>query len=194
MVIRETDKGAAKRALSLLLNGGVCILPAGTLHGFSANLFDRYANLRIFDLKRRSVSSPFIVIASADFILSMANNVDIGLLERLLNAGFSVVVPTRFDLPSYASKGGKTAFRLANTEFLKRIVHHCPVTTTSINISGKESVNDVKTITKRFLYRVDGIVIGTTSGIASTIVELNASGVTVIRKGCCFEKLKGMVQ
>ncbi len=192
MVIKENDIRGLRRLKSILANGGVSILPAFTLYGFSAHLFDRLANLRIFRLKHRQMSNPLIVIASKEFILSVASNVDYGVLSYLLDSGITVVVQTALKMPSYASKNGKTAFREANTELLRYLCRFFPITSTSINISGKSSINDVKTILSAYRNKVDIVAIGKTINMVSSVVELSGGRVRILREGCCHEKLGGI--
>ncbi len=193
MVVKEENKAGLRRVVNTLFRGGVSILPAFTLYGFSANLFDAFANRKILMLKRRETDKPFIVLASADFILEASEDVDKDLLALLLDAGVTVVVKTKYAFPFYASKNGKSAFRKANTPLLSYLCSFFPLTSTSINISGKSSINDVKTILKRYRKRVGAVVVGGTMNMASTVVELKGSRIVVLRKGCCYEKLGGLV-
>ncbi len=190
MVISENDIGGLHRLKAGLKNGSVAILPAYTIYGFSASLFDFYANKRIFEIKKRKTDSPFIVIANKDYIMDVARNVDRDTLEFLLDNNITVIVETSFEFPRYATKNSKTAFRVANTSLLKAVTAQFPITSTSINISGKESLNNIKTISRKYGCFVDIIVKGKVTKQASTIVKLEGADVTIVRKGCCADKLK----
>ncbi len=190
MIIKENDIRGLHRLKALLSRGGVAILPAYTIYGFSAFLFDVYANKRIFKIKKRQSENPLIVVADKDYILSIACDVDLNLLNLLLNNDITVIVKTSTKMPNYVSKNSKTAFRAANTDFLKKLTRDFPITSTSINISGKNSVNDIQTILNRYRFFADAVVSGQVKNKASSIVELCKDSVKIVRKGCCIDVLK----
>ncbi len=189
MLITRED-GKLSRVISTLLNSGVVICPAFTIYGFSAALFDVYANKKISLIKKREQNKPFIVVAEKDFIIASAININKEKLSFLLENGITVVVETGINMPTYASLNGKTAFRDANTPFLKHICKKTPITSTSANVSGKEMGDDIKRIIKIYKGKVGAIVIGKVKGIPSTIVELNKDNVIILRYGYNSEKLK----
>ena len=190
MFITRENKNIDKVA-SILSNSGVLIYPAFTIYGFGAGLFDYYANRRIFALKKRDISKPFLVIAKEDFILRCATNVEKDRLIYLLKNTITVVVNVSFEFPFYVSLNGTVAFRLANTPFLDRVCSETPVTSTSINISGdSKPLTDERLIFKRYKNSVDGVVFGRVVGEQSTIVRLEGSKVTVLREGYNSEKLR----
>ncbi len=190
MLITREDRDI-KRAISILFRGGVLIYPAFTIYGFGAGLFDYYANRRIFALKKRDISKPFLIIAKEDFILRCATNVEKDRLIYLLKNTITVVVNVSFEFPFYVSLNGTVAFRLANTQFLDRICSKTPITSTSINISGgSKPLTDERLIFKRYKNSVDGMVFGRVVGEQSTIVRLEGSKVTVLREGYNSEKIK----
>ncbi len=190
MIIREDNIRDLQRLKAILKRGGVAILPAYTLYGLSASVFDVFANRRIFEIKKRFTDSPFIVIAKKEFILDVADDVDKNKMEFLIDNNITVVVKTSVKMPFYASKNSKTAFRLANTKLLKKVTSQFPITSTSINISGKNSINDIKTIAGRYRFFVDIVVSGKVKNEASTVVELDKDSVKILREGCCFNTLK----
>ncbi len=190
MLITREDRDV-KRAISILFSGGVLIYPAFTIYGFGAGLFDYYANKRIFALKKRDISKPFLIIAKEDFILRCATNVEKDRLIYLLKNTITVVVNVSFEFPFYVTLNGTVAFRLANTPFLDRICSKTPITSTSINVSGsRESLMDEKFIFKKYRKSVDGMVFGKVVGEQSTIVRLEGTRITVLRKGYNSEKVK----
>jgi len=190
LFITREDRGT-KKAVSVLFNGGVLIYPAFTIYGFGASLFDYYANKRIFALKKRDVSKPFLVIAKKDFVLMSATDVDTDKLTYLLDNTITVVVDVSLKFPFYVSLNGTVAFRLANTSFLNRICSKGPITSTSINVSGSSKpLMDERLIVKRYKNSVDGIVFGKIVGEQSTIVRLKGSNVIILRKGYNSEKVE----
>ncbi len=183
MIIKENDKRGLKVIKSRLIKGGVFIFPTFTIYGFSACLFDVYANKKILSLKKRSVNNPFIVIADLDFIVDASDFSDKDFLVSILKANATVIVKTKIKFPFYASKDNKTAFRLANTDVLRYLTDRFPITSTSVNISGKQAINDVKKIVNIYKNRVFGIVCGRVENIQSTIVDIANKEPLILRKG-----------
>ncbi len=182
-----------ERAVDILRDGGVIVCPAYTLYGFSASLWSEAANRRIYRIKGREFNSPFIVIAVREFILSMVRR-DVELVELLLNAGVTVVVETRFSMPWYASRKGKTAFRLANTPFLEVVSKEFPITSTSVNVTGNEYMVEEESIIRRFGEHIDAFVRGEVLNVPSTVVEVVNNGVKVVRKGAMFDRLVDVIE
>lgn len=185
-IVRENSPKAYKLALSLIRNKGVMVCPAYTAYGFSAFLFDYYSNKRIFRIKKRNLNMPLIIITNKEMILEQAKNVDKELLNELLSLSATVIVKTKDRFPRFASLDGKSAFRAANTTFLKRVTKYCPITSTSVNISRRSSMNDIERIIKIFGRRIDLIVAGDVLGEISTIVEVEKNRIAIVRKGHNF--------
>jgi L-threonylcarbamoyladenylate synthase len=190
MLIREENKRALKTIKAKLKNGAVSILPAFTIYGFSASLFDRLANIKILNLKKRDIQNPLIVIASERFILSSSCCRDTALLRLLLKSYVTVIVKTKFAFPFYASKNDFTAFRLANTNLLRTLTSVTPITSTSVNITGKNETNSVQTIYQLYRNRVDVIVKGRIKNAPSTIVELIDAKLKIVREGYNIDRIR----
>ena len=185
-IIRENSPKAHKFALSLIRKSGVMVCPAYTAYGFSASLFDYYSNKKIFRIKKRELNSPLIIIANKEIILEQAEDADKELLSNLLGLSVTVIIKTKDRFPGFASLDGKSAFRAANTIFLKKVTKYCPITSTSVNIAGRSSMNNIKNIVKMFGRYVDLIVTGDVLRDISTIVELEKDRVRVVREGYNF--------
>ena len=105
----------------------------------------------------------------------------------------TVIIKTKIRFPFYADKDGKTAFRLANTRLLKSLTSLFPITSTSVNISGKRQLNDIRTICERYSNTVDIIVNGSVKNIQSTIVDLTVSNASIVRHGYNVDRIKEFV-
>jgi len=181
------------RVKSALKNSGVVICPAYTIYGFSAFLFDVYANRKIYSIKRREKKKPFIVIAQKEFIIDNACCFDKDMLKFLLDVNITVVLRTKSWFPDYVSFNSKTAFRAANTPFLNEICALEPITSTSVNISGAKEISSIWDMARIFKKKIDGIVVDRVIGEASTIVELDGSSIKVLREGFNIEKIKEVI-
>lgn len=181
-----------KHSYSLLyyIKNGVVIYPADTIYGIGAYVYNTFTNKRIFKVKKRDFSKPLIVLCSIDFVLENAY-LDQAALE-LLNFGATLILKNKKTLPFYVSNNGKTAYRLAFNPYMKKIVEHCALTSTSINISNKEPINDITQIIKRYSSIADVIITGKTKNIASSIVDFENK--VILRKGDNAEIIKSFLE
>ncbi len=181
-----------KHSYSLLyyIKNGVVIYPADTIYGIGAYVYNTFANKRIFKVKKRDFSKPLIVLCSIDFVLESAY-LDQAALE-LLNFGATLILKNKKTLPFYVSNNGKTAYRLAFNPYMKKIVEHCALTSTSINISNKEPINDITQIIKRYSSIADVIITGKTKNIVSSIVDFENK--VILRKGDNAEIIKSFLE
>ncbi len=193
MIIKENDKKKWGSALNILQNGGVAVCPAFTIYGFSSNLFNKHANLKIFSIKRRSSDNPFIIIAHREFIVSQAVDVDLDILNFLLDNAITVIFKTKNPLPFYASKNRESAFRLSNTHFLKYITRRFPITSTSINKTGKKQMDTITKICRQYSHFSDIIINGNIKNEPSTIVRIERDKIYILRKGYNMIKLRGIL-
>lgn len=171
------------------IKNGIVIYPADTIYGFGAYVHNAYANKKIFEIKRRFIQNPFIVLCNLDFVLKNAFVDDDAL--KLLNLGATVILKNKTSLPFYVSKNEKTAYRLAVNPFIQKIVEKIPLTSTSLNISSKQPINSPKQILRRYFGYVDVIIIGKTKNIASSIVDFENK--IILREGYNNEFIKSFL-
>ncbi len=193
MIIKDDNRRKLKAVKRELAGGGVCILPAFTIFGLSASLFSQSANMKIFNIKKRSITNPFIVIADTQFIMSVSDFLDKNCLNAILHAHATVVVKTKIAFPDYVTKDNKTAFRAANTKLLRFLTSNFPITSTSINISGKKELNNIRFITNVYKNRVNSIVNGKVKNTPSTIVELSDKEIKILREGYNIDRIKKLI-
>ncbi|MGC8791204.1 MAG: Sua5/YciO/YrdC/YwlC family protein [Desulfurella sp.] len=185
IVCKDTD---SFKYLNSIKNG-IVIYPADTIYGIGASVFNTYANKKIFKIKRRDLSNPLIVLCSLDFILKSAY-VDEEALN-LLNLGATLILKNKINLPFYVSKDGKTAYRLAFGPYIKKIVERFALTSTSVNISKKQPINNSKELIKHYFGIVDVIITGKTKNTASTIVDFENK--LILREGDRAETIKNFL-
>ncbi|WP_086032843.1 Sua5/YciO/YrdC/YwlC family protein [Desulfurella amilsii] len=168
------------------IKNGMIIYPADTIYGLGAYIYNAFANKRIFEIKKRSIQNPFIVLCDMDFVLKNVFVDETAL--NLLNLGATVILKNKTTLPFYVSKNGKTAYRLAVNPFMVKIVKKIPLTSTSVNVSAKQSINSTKKILQRYFGIVDIIIIGKTRNVASSIVDFENK--VILREGYNAEAIK----
>ena len=56
------DEKIINEAINVLADGGVVLYPTDTVYGLGANIFDKKAVRRVYDIKQRSFLKPFSIL------------------------------------------------------------------------------------------------------------------------------------
>ena len=189
LIVKSTDPLAIEKSINILKKGGVIVYPTDTLYGFGVDANNNYAIERINKLKNRQ--SPMSVIACRfEQAMSWTNikEKDIEIAKKILNSSSTLILDAKKNIVSNKVLGKN------NTTLGVRIPKHkyCygiskeynkPITTTSVNRSGEQPLNDPKSISKIFGASIDLLIddgkIKKSAG--SKIYELKGSQAVRIR-------------
>ena len=164
LVVKSTDPLAVEKSINILKKGGVIVYPTDTLYGFGVDANNNYALERINKLKNRQ--SPMSVIACRfEQAMSWTNikEKDIEIAKKILNSSSTLILDAKKNIVSNKILGKN------NTTLGVRIPKHkyCydiskeynkPITTTSVNRSGEQPLNDPKSISKIFGASIDLLI------------------------------------
>ena len=164
LVVKSTDPLAVEKSINILKKGGVIVYPTDTLYGFGADANNNYAIERINKLKNRQ--SPMSVIACRFEQAMLWTNIkekDIEIAKKILNSSSTLILDAKKNIVSNKILGKN------NTTLGVRIPKHkyCydiskeydkPITTTSVNRSGEQPLNDPKSISKIFGEGIDLLI------------------------------------
>ncbi len=181
-------------ATQMLSKGGSVVYPTDTVYGLGVNPFDDFAVRRLFRIKKRDASKPVPLIVKS---ITMAKKLAfIGFKkEKILRAvwpgAVTVVLYKRAIISSFISANTNTvALRIPDNDFCVNLIKafNSPITSTSANISGENSLVDPKDIVNRFkseLYKPDLII---DAGVlkstrASTVLDLTKDKPKITRVG-----------
>ena len=188
-IVKSTDPLAVEKSIDILKKGGVIVYPTDTLYGFGVDANNNYAIERINKLKNRH--SPMSVIACRfEQAMSWTNikEKDIEIAKKILNSSSTLILDAKKNIVSNKILGKN------NTTLGVRIPKHkyCydiskeydkPITTTSVNRSGEQPLNDPKSISKILGASIDLLIddgkIKKSAG--SKIYELKGSQAVRIR-------------
>ena len=181
-----------KSAVAKLLSGGVIGIPTDTLYGLAANLFDETALDRIYQIKGRpqKLALP-VLISTVDQLQMVSKEVSktsLNLAHQFWPGPLTLVLSKR-DTVSYIATGGldTIAVRIPNHRVPLAIIEELglPITGTSANLSGKPDLMTIESIETELGSHLDGIVKCGPSplGIASTVVDVSSSEITILRDG-----------
>ena len=164
LVVKSTDPLVVEKSIIILKKGGVIVYPTDTLYGFGVDANNNYAIERINRLKNRH--SPMSVIACRFEQVMLWTNIkekDIEIAKRILDSSSTLIIDAKKNIVSNKILGKN------NTTLGVRIPIHkyCydiskeydkPITTTSVNRSGEQPLNDPKTISKIFGEGIDLLI------------------------------------
>ena len=159
-----------------LRNGEVGIIPSDTIYGISS-LVTEEAMERIYEIKERPQSKKLIVLSDKNSLESLGLIVPDEILS-LWPSPLTVILPT---------KGGDTlAVRVPDDKYLSSLLSETgPLFSTSVNISGKPSLESFEDIYPVFSEKVDFIVRkeNIVKGESSTLLDATKRPCRIIRQG-----------
>jgi L-threonylcarbamoyladenylate synthase len=198
----KPEKAVLKKAANVLKKGGVIVYPTETVYGLGANIFNKKAVQKIFQIKGRTFKKPLSVAVRnfkdatkvAKFNLHAKK-----IFKKFLPGPLTIVLPKKNCVSNLITANQKTvAVRVPDSKVVLRLLEICkfPITSTSANISGRRPPESVREVIKQFRKKKiqpDLILDAgkTTIGKPSTIVDLTGKVPKILRRGPL--KLKNLV-
>ena len=189
LVVKSTDPLAVEKSINILKKGGVIVYPTDTLYGFGVDANNNYAIERINKLKNRQ--SPMSVIACRFEQAMLWTNIkekDIEIAKKILNSSSTLILDAKKNIVSNKILGKNNTtlgVRIPKHKFCYDISkeYDKPITTTSVNRSGEQPLNDPKSISKIFGEGIDLLIDGgkLRKSTGSKIYELKGSQAIRIR-------------
>ena len=156
--------------------GEVGIIPSDTIYGISS-LVDDEAMERIYEIKERPQSKKLIVLSDKASLESLGLIVPDSIMA-LWPSPLTVILPTK--------EGETLAVRVPDDKYLLTLLSETgPLFSTSVNISGKPSLETFEDIYPVFSEKVDFIVRkeNIVKGESSTLLDATKKTCRVIRQG-----------
>ncbi len=176
---------------TILLGGGVVLMPTDTIYGLHALADDDRAVQRMINVKGREDNKPFVVVgASIEQLQRLGARFDDrtrAVLTELWPGPLTAIVS--LDHPIAASRGATTiAVRVPALESLRELLEITgPLASTSANRSGEPPLVDPKSLPLDVQSSIDAIVDrGPRAGEPSTIVDFTGPEARLIRAGEAF--------
>jgi len=176
------------------------LYPTETIYALGVNALDESAVDALFAFKGREVGKS-MSWAVRD-LYDIEQYAEVSLVAQMLAKQFlpgplTLVLPAKSSVPkSCQGPGGTIGFRIPSDPVAQQVVvdfmneHNAPLTCTSANVSGMESLPDAMAILQQFAdAKVDTSVItqvvddGPRQGEASTVVRVIGDKVEVLRQG-----------
>lgn len=181
-----------ERATAYLKDGQVIAYPTETIYGLGADVLNRKAVKRIYDLKSRDYGLPIsILVADMKMLREVVMDVPdaaIPLMRKFWPGALTILFKASSVIPKgLVTNTGKVGVRISSHPVAAAIVENFnrPITTTSANLSGFPPSLSVKHVRKYFDERLPCIVDGgecePTRG--STVIDIAEDTMRVIRDG-----------
>ncbi len=178
------------KAAKQLKKGKIAVIPTDTIYGIVGSAFNKNTVEKIYKLRKRNSTKPFIILISH---LNDLNHFNITipeeskkLLQKIWPNPVSVVLPCSDDKFEYLHRGGKTlAFRMPkNKELLELLKRVGPLVAPSANFEGEKPAETIEEAKKYFGDQVDFYLDGgKLDSEPSTLVEIKEGKINVIRQG-----------
>ncbi len=170
-------------AAQVLKSGGLVIIPTETVYGIAANMLNKKATDRLYEIKKRPKDKPFsIAIDKKERMGEFAKDIPIA-AYKLINKFW----PGPLTLILKGIREASVGLRMPDNEITLKVITETldPVVLPSANLSGKPAPKDFEAA----ISDLDGLVdlaidSGTLKlGIESTIVDLTGEAPKMVRLG-----------
>ena len=180
--IKEVNK-----IIETLKSGGVGVIATDTIYGIVGQALDETVVERIYKLKQRQLSKPFIILINS---LADLESFGIKLSDKESNeimkfwpGPVSVILNCEFSKFIYLHRGGNTlAFRMPAIDWLRDIIQSTgPLVAPSANPEGLAPADTIKQAKNYFGTKIDFYKSGKTTSRPSKIIQIKDGKIIVIR-------------
>ena len=184
----EVDKNVIDEAVKVLADGGVILYPTDTVYGLGANIFNRKAVRKVYNIKKRSYLKPVsLLVSSKDAIplVSKASLNQLNFIDKYLPGPYTFILKKSKIVPRHLTSGSaNVGVRVPKSEIACSLAKIFPITTTSANLSNKDTLDTPEEILKQLGCEVDLIIdVGTLkSGNPSTIIVLTGEEPVFVKR------------
>lgn len=186
--IDEIDEEIIFKAINVLADGGVVLYPTDTVYGLGANIFDKKAVKRVFEIKKRSYLKPLSILVKDVETIDLVAKISMGqknTMMEYLPGPYTFILDKRSIVPRIITSGTSyVGVRVPGNGLARRLAGIFPITTTSANISDDEVLTNPPDILDQLDCDVDLVIDVGDLGPAksSTIVDLTSFKPKIIRK------------
>lgn len=184
----EVDKKVIGEAVKVLADGGVILYPTDTVYGLGANIFNRKAVKKVYNIKKRSYLKPIsLLVSSKDAIplVSKASLNQLNFIDKYLPGPYTFILKKSKIVPRHLTSGfANVGVRVPKSEIACSLAKIFPITTTSANLSNKDTLDTPEEILKQLGCEVDLIIdVGPLKfGNPSTIIDLTGEEPVFVKR------------
>jgi L-threonylcarbamoyladenylate synthase len=182
--------GQVQDAVRVLKHDGLVVYPTDTIYGLGGDAFSEDAILKVYEAKKRPVSSPISIAVSSRDMLDGVAKVDRSaeiLIDHFLPGPITVVLPAKKSVSEMLTGGTKMiGIRYPRHPVALELISSLdsPITATSANISGARDPVTPDECRIPYDFLIDG---GRLPGTPSTVVDLVSR--RIIRSGAQVDEV-----
>jgi L-threonylcarbamoyladenylate synthase len=171
----------------ILSRGDVAVIETDTIYGIVGQALNEETVERIYILKQRTPTKPFIIlISNISDVERFGVQVDDQLrarLESYWSGPVSIILDCPGEQFAYLHRGTYTlAFRMPAKQSLIEIINHTgPLVAPSANLEGLPPADSEEMVETYFQNKINFYNIGQGSGAASRIIRISGDSVEIIR-------------
>ena len=195
MIIRIYEKNpqarAIKKAVEILLDGGLVVYPTDTIYGLGCDLHNRKAFEKLYRIKGMDQKTPLSFISpdlSNVSYYAMVSNKAYRLMNKYLPGPFTFILPAKKEVNKYMlHKRKQIGIRVPDSNVCRMLTEELgnPLISTSVPLWTDKVLNSGEAIHDYFGKQIDLILdIGVLVSEPSTVVDLtDDDNFTILRQG-----------
>ncbi len=200
-IIKTDKKNIApqliKKAVLTLEQGKLIVFPTQSLYGIGANAFSTSAVKKVFEIKKRSLSMPILIlIKNKEYLKKLVLEIpDIAekIMDKFWPGNLTIIFNAAKGINQLLAPNKKIGVILPAHPIASAIVKSTkfPITATSANISGLPAISEIKQTEKNFLKNFDLIIDAgkLKGGKGSTVIDVtNKDQIKILREGTISAK------
>ena len=178
------------KAVEILSNGGVALLPTDTVYGLMASPLYTQAVAKIFALKGRESAKALPVLVADTAQMATLGATLTPRIKALHHFGALTMVLPLSAAPAWLAGRTEVAVRIPNDARLKALLRRTgPLLATSANASGQETPAEVPDILAQLTAPPDFVLDdGPRAGQPSTLIDTQTTPFTVLRRGALSDE------
>lgn len=195
---RKGTKSKISKAVSILKKGGVIVYPTETVYGLGADIRNKKAVSKIYEIKGRAQTKALSIACLKEDIGKYVEISGLAkfLIDNFLPGPVTLVLKKKKSVKSWITKSDYVGIRVPDNKTTQEILEKFggAITSTSANVSGKKDPISAKGIDKRIKEKVDFVIAeGKTKYKGqSTVLQINGK-IKVLRHGVLDVWAKGRV-
>jgi len=182
-------KDVLNEAIFSLKKGDLIVYPTDTLYGIGADIYNKGAVKKVFEIKKRPFDKPLSVAVSGIEKLEEVAFLDKKsrlIAERFFPGPICLILKKKDIVPDIVTSGSKkVAIRIPDSKIALELINRSgPITCTSANIHGESTPNVVSRLRMQFKNLIAVYINeGELSSAPSTIVDVTSDKIKIIREG-----------
>jgi L-threonylcarbamoyladenylate synthase len=178
-----------KKIVKILKKGGICVLPTDTIYGVVGSALKKETVERIYKVRKREKTKPFIVLISDVGDLKIfgikLKPFQKNLIKKFWPGPYSLIFDCKSKKFEYLHRGKKSlAFRIPKPKWLRKILKEIgPLVAPSANLAGMPHAKTIKEAKRYFGESVDFYFdAGKIDKKPSILIDIRKKEIKILRK------------